>query len=315
MFSPINSRRNRRRLGIFASCLGFSLLVWLIFSLSNLYTYKIERPILFTGFSQSRPINLEYPENFELSITGTGWKLISLRMGLQVDSLELNTHDINYGKNYFLLSAHMEQLGKNLPEGIQLVGVYPDTVFYNYDIYSRKKVPVFLDTNISFKKQFFYGPDIRISPDSVWITGTPQNIEQIDSICTEPLNYRDISQDIHTSVLIKEPASTIKIEPKQVDVSIPVEQFAENTITLPLKITGNKLDLEVNTYPAQVKVTYLVPMSRFDELKPDFFEVSVNINQWMRDKVSILPVSMTRVPEYVRITNINPAKVDFLVKK
>lgn len=315
MFSPINTRRNRRRLGIFASCLGFSLLVWLIFSLSNQYTYKIERPILFTGFSQNHPINLEHPEHFDLSITGTGWKLISLRMGLQVDSLQLNSRDINYGKNYFLLSNHTEQLSRNLPEGIQLVSIYPDTIFYNYDIYSRKKVPVFLDTNISFKKQFFYGPDIRMSPDSVWITGTPKNIEGIDSICTEALNYRNVRQDIHATISIKEPGAAIKIEPKLVDVSIPVEQFAENTIVLPLKITGNKLDLTVNTYPAQVKVTYLVPMSRFDELKPDFFEVSVNINQWMRDKVSILPVSMTRVPEYVRITNINPSKVDFLVKK
>lgn len=300
---------------IFLMCAISSLVVWFLFSLSNTYTYMIDRPIAFKGFSEKNPINFIHPEKFNIRIKGSGWNLISMRMGLQTDSLQLDMTGISLRDDHFLLSSHLKDLNVNLPEEVSLTGIFPDTIYFNRDVYSRKKVAVALDTNILFKKQFFYGKDIQINPDSVWVTGTPQAINSIDEIRTKKIQYKNIDRDIALTTDLVIPKIPVQISPQQVNVYIPVEQFTENTVTLPIKVNGNKLNLQVNTYPSLIKVTYLVPMSEYDSVKPDFFEASVNINQWVKQKISILPVSIDRVPDYVRITNISPSKVDFLVKK
>ncbi len=310
-----DTRRNRRRIFIFLGCILLSAFAWVLFSLSKSYTFTINRAISFTNFPEKRAVIIESPELFTFKLRGSGWNIIALRAGIRNPNPQFSLSDLILKKKKILLSDSIIHFRKYFPENVDLLSISPDTLPITFDVRSRKKVPIVLDTLVAFAKQFYYGEAIEIRPDSAWLIGNASEIDSITFIKTVPLQRTNVANNFTTNLLLEKSNPDITITPTNVDVTVQVQQFTENSILLPITIIGNRLDLIVNTYPSTVKVTYLVPLSKFESVKPEDFEVSVNINQWVKQKITLLPVSVIKQPDFIRITNITPSKVDFLVKK
>jgi YbbR domain-containing protein len=108
---------------------------------------------------------------------------------------------------------------------------------------------------------------------------------------------------------------SISISPKSVQVVLPVDEFTEKTISIPVKLTNNRNYYNVKVFPQKVKVTFTTSLSRFAEMDEDFFEASADLSLWRERGYNTLPVKLTRLPSYCKIVKIEPQNIDFIVRR
>ena len=105
------------------------------------------------------------------------------------------------------------------------------------------------------------------------------------------------------------------MSPKSVQLVVPVDEFTEKTISIPIKLVNNRNYYKVKVFPQRVKITFTTALNRFAEMDEDFFEASADLSLWHDHGYTTLPVKLTRVPAYCKIVKIEPQNIDFIVRK
>jgi len=95
-------------------------------------------------------------------------------------------------------------------------------------------------------------------------------------------------------------------------IHIPVDTFIEKNVTVPITFTAAKSIKRVQLYPSEIKVNYLVPKRLYGNFSSDDFQVSVTLDD---DSSSYLTPVVTRFPADVRIKNMSPQKIQYIIIK
>jgi YbbR domain-containing protein len=107
----------------------------------------------------------------------------------------------------------------------------------------------------------------------------------------------------------------ISTYPRSVQVTIPVNEFTEKTIEVPVKLVNNSDYYNVKVFPQKVKVTFTTSLNKYAEMDEDLFEAVADLNMWKKYSYNVLPVMLTKLPEFCRIVKIEPKNIDFIIKK
>ena len=111
------------------------------------------------------------------------------------------------------------------------------------------------------------------------------------------------------------PQKNVSIYPSSVEVKLPVDEFTEKTVEVPLKIINNKNYNSIKLYPKKIKVTFLVALGNYSQVNDNFITATVDVNEWQDLAHKQFTVKITEFPDYCKLININPSKVDFVVEK
>jgi hypothetical protein len=96
---------------------------------------------------------------------------------------------------------------------------------------------------------------------------------------------------------------------------VPVDEFTEKTLDLPVKLINNHNYDNVKVFPQRVKVTFTTALSRYPDMNEDLFEATADLDLWRDHDYKSLPVKLTRVPPFCKIVKVSPANIDFIIKK
>ncbi|CAN5337117.1 hypothetical protein BH09BAC6_BH09BAC6_14360 [soil metagenome] len=107
----------------------------------------------------------------------------------------------------------------------------------------------------------------------------------------------------------------MSVYPKSVLVTLPVDEFTEKTLLIPVKLINNRNYYDVKLFPLKVKVTFTTTLSRYAETDEDFFEATADLDFWKQHGYTVLPVAITKIPPYCKIIRIEPRNIDFIVRK
>lgn len=109
--------------------------------------------------------------------------------------------------------------------------------------------------------------------------------------------------------------NNVSIYPKTVDVNIPVDEFTEKTLEIPVKLINNKIYSNITLFPKKVKVTFTVSLNDYADVNPDFFEAVADLDAWQKQGAVTLPIKLKQQPDYCRIVSVQPASINFMVRK
>jgi len=70
----------------------------------------------------------------------------------------------------------------------------------------------------------------------------------------------------------------------------------------------------VRMFPAVVKVTCSVPLSRFKGLSEDMFSIHIPFEDLEQNVSGTLPVKLTKKPDWVHTAILLPDKVEFILE-
>jgi len=309
------SKNERRRVSVFFTCLVLAVIAWVLTNLSAPQEYKVKMAVNFTNLPLRRSFRSLQPDTVEAKIKGTGWNLLLSNMNVENTSINISLKELDQ-RNYIVLSSQLNAINQKRPADRPITKLLPDTLYFDFASRATKRVPVQVLYRIGFKKQFGISDQIRLRPNYVTISGPADILQKINYWKTDSLILKDVEVPVEQTLALQgSKESNITFYPKNVQVKVPVDDFTEKTVQIPVKLINKKNYYNIKLYPQKVKVTFMVSLGKYASINSDFFEAIVDLNQWHENGYETLPVKLTSFPDYCKIVSIEPKALDFIIKK
>ncbi|MGF7082620.1 CdaR family protein [Mucilaginibacter sp. UYCu711] len=309
------STTERRRASTIVTCLLLAFCAWIVTVLSSSYNYNVKAVVNYRNAPQKRAFHSLQTDTVNITLKGSGWKMLFSKINYENKIVKVDLQRLEY-QPFIVLSSQLSTINNDMPDDRKIIAFNPDTLYFDFSNRSVRRVPITLVRSIQYQHQFSQSGNVVIQPSYVTISGPSNRIDKITTWRTDSLVLKNINEKITTAVNLSPSAEgNVGIYPKTVQVKIPVEEFTEKTVELPVKLMGNVDFFNVKVFPQKVKVTFTTSLNRYNDMTDELFEAQADLNLWRVYGYSALPVKITRVPAFCKVVNIEPRNVDFIVKK
>jgi len=321
---PRSRRFKKRNLRALIACLFISLAAWGFIKISKTFEADFEVPVAFVNSRVGEIVSNQSHQLVTYTLTASGLKILLNKISSQVDTLFAdlrNTPRIERDGNTwsYIAENQMKQLlFEAFGPGFRVLQVTPDTVFAALGRVVEKMVPVRIDSSLSFEKGFGVRDSLLLSTDSVKISGPARVVDTINVVYTNRIQLENLSKSKAFSVQIVNPgtSSGLQLFPHQVEVTIPIEEFTEASLDIPLRVKqtpgkeGGSLQLKL--FPERVNVVFMVPLRDYASVGHSHFDAYV-LAPSPNDGVKYLEVFVESIHGFVRIQSISPALVECII--
>lgn len=313
-FIKLTKIEQRRVLSLIA-CLFLAVAAWLFMALNNKYVYTAKTVLIYKNFPQKRAFHPLQSDTVDLQVEGTGWQLLFARLRINPQSIAVSLNSLN-SKDFVVFSDQLYNVNKQLESSQKVISVKPDTLYFDFTKRTVKKVPIKLVKEISFVKQYDISNEVKLNPKYVTVTGPIEELDKISFWGTDTLKLENVQSSSTARIAMQHSThKNVSIFPSSVEVKLPVDEFTEKTVEVPLKIINNRNYNSIKLYPKKIKVTFLVALSNFNQVDDSFIQATVNADEWLDLHHSQFKVKITAFPDYCKLISINPSKVDFVIVK
>jgi hypothetical protein len=178
-----------------------------------------------------------------------------------------------------------------------------------------KKVMVIPNSNFTFKDGFKPMDSIKVSPDSVTISGPSGSLKKINTIGTEEISLENIEKNVSKSVnVVGGNSEIVSIKPNTVTVSLNVAEYSQGQFTLPVEVINLPPDIEIKLISAFVILSYDVPVSEFSKISKENFRVICDYAKRNKAENFMLPTLDKKPPGILNVV-FDPKKIDFFIFK
>ncbi len=309
------SATEKRRVTVFFTCLALAVVAWLAVTFSRTYNFKVKQVLAYKNAPKKRAFHSLQSDTVDVIVKGTGWQMLSSKINSMNPAIKVDLQSLEY-EDYVLLSEQIRAINKSKEYQHEIVAFDPDTLYFDFSHRRVKRVPVKLAMKLKYQQQYAQAEDIVIKPKYVTVSGPSNVVDKITYWTTDSLKADNINESINTRIRlspVKE--GNIGVYPNSVQIQIPVNEFTEKTIEVPVKLVNNTNYYNVNLLPKKVKVTFTTALNKYAEMNEEFFEAQVDLNMWKNYGYKMLPVRITQLPDFCRVVRIEPQNVDFIIKK
>jgi len=292
---------------ILVASMSVALLFWIFIKLSKTYL-------------DARVIDLEYhlepglvfsktpPSSYSAICEGQGWDLLSnyIRHPSPVVTIDLEAR-----KN---VDVQRDELIRKAEEllSLKVEDVKVNYITFFLDSSATRKVPIILNHDLSLASNYFIRDSFRIIPDSVMLTGPSEALAHLSSVQSEKLTLSGLKASERCKVkLIPPDEAEVSLSMNEVIVDIPVEQFTEKSFSLPVKV--NSGEKKYNLIPSRVELRFNVPLSRYDLIQADDFEITASPEHSHSGGTSTVALNLTKSPGGIKNVNFSPKSVELFL--
>lgn len=299
----------------FFTCMLLAVFAWIVTVLSNPHQYTVREILEFRNTPQKRAFHSLQSDTVNAIINGTGWDMLFSKMNSGNKSVTVDLQTLE-DKSYVVLGSQLDQINSKRENGQQITRFIPDTLYFDFSNRKVKRIPVRLIMALKYQRQFTQSGNITIKPAYVIINGPANVIDKITEWRSDTLKLDSLGETINTLVNLQPvKEGNLSVYPKNVQVTIPVDEFTEKVLEVPVKLINNHSYEDVKVFPQKVKVTFTTSLTRYEEIDEDFFEATADLDLWRLHGYKVLPVVLSKIPEYCRIVKIEPQNIDFIIKK
>ena len=302
---------------VFLVFVMISTFFWLLIKLSKEYTTIVSFPINYVSVPNDVIWGDEYSDKLHLSTTASGFQHLGYVFSNKKIDIDLSKLRKLGDDQYYLLPK--EQFGsiiRQFPGEVKLVYRGPDSLFFDLSKKISKTIPVVLNDSLVPAPSYKFVESVKITPDSVIIMGPASMISKIDSVETEFLFKDNIRKDVKIPLAIKDLNNDrISVSNSTVDVSIKVEQFTQNTISVPIIIRNVPDGYLLKIFPDKVDVTFNTSLSQYPKVKHSSFTIVADYNKIDEGKSQVIPLEKDYVEKGIELIKIEPSEVEFLLSK
>jgi hypothetical protein len=312
--------KNDKRVAAFVVCVFIATGFWFLNALSKTYTVDMIVPVKYINLPNNKTLSNQLPDQFDLKISAHGFTILRYQVSFLLMPLEFNVNDMtddrmmDRRKSSFAFPTRqfLPDLSYQLSSELNILSMNPDTLYFKFDHMGRKRVKVIPMVKVNLKKQFQISGDIKTSPDSVTVNGPQSVLDTLHFVLTETKKFNTVDQSLQTEALLQK-QKDIFLEPNTVVINIPVEEYTEAQLSVPIMLTNQPPKMNIKLFPAKVKVTFLVGLSRFQEMHPEDFKLTVNYSE-IKDGKERLKITSESTPAYLYDLKITPEEIEYLIE-
>jgi len=307
---------------IFGFFLLLSFIFWYLNSLGKEIETEIRYPVRYVNLPKERTLAEELPSRLNLYLKGPGYAVLKLKLTGSRAPVILDISALNYRRvpgsrdlSYYLkTSGIIPKLKNDLRSECQILYIKPDTLFFRFDRIVSKKVPVVSAVEVITDRQYFIKGGIAIEPETIKISGPSGILDTITEVRTKYRKFTRVNETLKKSISLDLP-DYYSASVKKVSVTIPVEQFTEAELTVPVKILNQPDSIDLKIFPDVVTVKGLVAVNDFKKLAEIPFEVILDMDKVNLRSSERIPLEIRNVPPFLTSLRITPGDVDFLIEK
>ncbi|MEO1261639.1 MAG: YbbR-like domain-containing protein [Bacteroidota bacterium] len=289
------------------ACIGLSLMIWFFVKLSKVYTTEKR-----VSIEYKLPPMMEFtnppPSGLVATVSGSGIDLAKKFVFQRNPTIEIDLANISDP------AVQRSELMSKIQEktGLTVQNINRNYLSFSIDSTATKKVPVKLNVSLQFKTDYYQTGPLDLNYDSVLLAGPLQELNQINHAETEEKTIENIDGNVTTTVSLKGSGiNNVTFNPQQVQLKIRAEQFTERIFEIPIEIQNAPVGIQLN--PSKARVTCSVGLSRYNQLVDNSFSVVADFTGIQNlEEQKIIPLTLSKFPDWIKSPRISPAVVEFL---
>ena len=313
--------KNDKRVAAYLVCIIIATVFWFLNALSKTYTVDIKVPVSYINFPTNKTLASKPPEQYDLRIKAHGFTILRHKLNFLFLPFEFNVNDMtdnrmeNSRRSTFAFPSQqfVNEISYQLSNDIEIIRMLPDTLTFKFDQMGQKRLKVKPIVDIKLKKQYQVSGNIVTTPDSVTVSGPQSTIDTMKYAYIVPLQFNEIHETITSVATINKPKELF-FEPQNINLTIPVEEYTEAQFSVPVSLSNQPENVKVKLFPAKVKISFLVGLSRFSNIHPEDFKISVSYND-INQKAPRLKVTTESSPPFLYELKISPEELEYLIEK
>jgi len=310
-----------RKYGVFLIFFVIATFLWFLQAMERNYTTVIQHPVKFTSLPENLVLTNKLPDKLNIEVTGTGFAILKHNWDLAKSAIRLDLkevapvqHNVSGGKDIHLSLRSLKNRISAQLNNVQVLSIKPDTIIFQFSKMIRKKIPVYPDVQVDPLEGYMLKGHVTADPDSVWISGPNRLVDTIKQVPTDFLRFRKLNKSVEKHVALINYSDELVLSETHVTITVPVEQFTEKTLRIPVQSIHVPDSLSLKTFPASITISFKVVISEFDRISPDDFVAAVDYEQ-ISEEQHALKVYLIRTPSFIDHIRIAPETVDYILEK
>lgn len=296
---------------VFLATIFWFMQIW-----SQEFETKLNIPIRYVNIPDSIIFENNLTDAIEVTINDKGVATLRYLLTKKNDSLTVDVRNFIQGtKDKVIQGGNYEQLIRtNLLQSSKLISYYPSKLAFNYSILHHKKLSVIYDGYVNLAPGYLLDGDLSIEPDSVVVYGSRAALDTLKYMLTVDDTLKNVTSNREILIPMK-PVKGVKLIPNEVSLTIPVDEFLQKEIEVPVVCVNLPPTLNIKFFPSTVKIPLFVGLKRSNAIKPEDFKVIVNYDDIKDLKDPSIPVRIAESPDYVQAKLPIPSEVEFVLEQ
>jgi len=300
----------------FISFLVASFLIWLLITFSKEYTTVITYAVIYKNIPQNKLLQEAPINKIDITVKASGFKILrsnfrNKKIQLEASKLQRKEHF----KFYFLTKNQVMKIQKQLLFGVELKEIAQDTIYLNLGLLTSKKVALKPNLDINYHVGYDLLNKIKISPDSIVISGPKAQVEKTNYLGLSKLKLEDVKSDFSEEVTILKSNNNFKISDLKTTISGSVDKFTEGKLQVPFTTKNLPKDINLTTLSEKVEIVFVVALSNFSKISEASFKVECDYVMSEMNNLGYLIPKVILAPDFIKSVKIIPKKIDFLIQK
>lgn len=301
---------------IFFCFVLLSLGFWLLQSLQQEYEIEIKIPVKYKNIPPDISFTNTPPQEIIAHVKDKGSVLLNYSFGRTFVPIEVNMKNQTDKSGTFTLPKNTidSDIKKQLIATTILERFDPQKIELTYSKRIKKELPVVFNGDVQTVAGFKISGKIQINPQQVSVYASDLMLDTLKEVKMVFTEIKNGNKTITKNIAIEKIAGTA-IEPANVSVTIPIEEYTEKTLEIPVICKDLPPHYTLRMFPPTVKVTCSIPLSRFKELSEDEFAVYISFADLEQNVSGTLPLKLAKKPDWVEATTIKPDKIEFILEQ
>jgi hypothetical protein len=300
----------------FISFLVASFLIWLLITFSKEYTTVITYAVIYKNIPQNKLLQEAPINTIDITVKASGFKI--LRSNFKNKKIQLEASDLQrkeHSKFYFLTKNQVKKIQQQLLFGVELKEIEQDTIYLNLGLLTSKKVALKPNLDINYHIGYDLLNEIKISPDSIVISGPEAQVEKTNYLDLSELKLDDVKSDFSEEVTILKLNNNFKISDLKTIISGSVDKFTEGKLQVSFTTKNLPKDINLTILSEKVEIVFVVALSNFSKISEASFKVECDYLISEKNNLGYLIPKVILAPDFIKSIKIIPKKIDFLIQK
>ena len=290
-----------------------SVVLWLSLNFNQVYEIEKTVPV---NFRVSKPYSVSgnIPLNLEVKFRGVGWNLMRLFTSL---NLEFN-YEVSAKKkeNFTILTKDYLRANLDLSQNLDIISVYPETLFVKVDTYEEKYVKLLPHMQINCREGYQVVGQPTLQPDSLKIGGSIELLRNINHLNTKYIVFDNVNAGISRNIFVSDSLSNLLwLSQNEVKLNVNIELTAEKDFeNIEIKVPNVPDDKEVLLIPQNVTVQLKGGVNQLAQIENSRIIAKVDYFKILSDTTgSVAPYF--EIPPGCVVIAVKPDIIQYVIKK
>ncbi len=310
LFSNVN-----KQFLVFLFFLGLSGVFWLTITLNETYERELKVPVQVVGVPKNVVLTSPTVDTIRATVRDKGWVIVSYLFGERIPAISFNYKNYDRGNGAGIISNSdiKRLLDQQLEISTTITSVKPERLEFFYNNGERKRVPVRWTGRV-IPEHLYYISQVNYWPDSVDVYTSPEKLDSIRFVYTEPLNYVGFRDTLTVGSRLSH-ANDVKVVPERVQIEFYTDVLTEESIDgVPVQCLNMPVGKVLRTFPAKVKVRFVAGASRIRLFRPEDFIVVADYREIYQNPSDKCNLYLQSAPHGVSRATLETKQVDYLIE-